>query len=68
MAVGPRLRCLADINERVGACSMHWDRREIHTDMVGKPKGKRALGRRKRRKIITLKCILKKLDGKAWIG
>jgi hypothetical protein len=47
---------------------MHWERREIYTHAVGKPKGKRAPGRPRRRKMITLKCILKKLDGKAWTG
>jgi len=59
---------MADITEMDGACSMHWGRREIHTGVVGKPKGKRALGRPRRRKMITLKCILKKLDGRAWTG
>jgi hypothetical protein len=44
------------------------DREERTRLWVWKPEGKRPIRRPRRRKEVILKCILKKLDWKAWSG
>jgi hypothetical protein len=44
------------------------EKRNAYRVLVGKPEGKRPLGRPRRRWGIILKCILKKLHGAIWTG
>jgi hypothetical protein len=46
----------------VGSYITYGEKRDAYSGMVGKPEGKRPLGR------ITLRRIFKKWDGEAWTG
>jgi hypothetical protein len=37
------------MNEMGGACSTYWEKRDAYRVLVGKPEGKRLLGRSRRR-------------------
>ena len=52
-----------------GACNTHVEKRNIYTTWVGKPAGKRTLGRHRRRKEDNIKIHLQelKIDGVDWI-
>jgi hypothetical protein len=44
------------------------ERRDVHGALVGKPEGKRPLGRPRRRWEDNIKMIFKKWDEEAWTG
>jgi hypothetical protein len=55
-------------NEMGGSCSTYGEKRGAYRILVGRPEGRRPLGRPRRRwERIILKCIFKKWDG-AWTG
>jgi hypothetical protein len=45
------------------ACGAYWEDRGVHRVLVGKPEGKRSLGRPRRRRRIILRWIFRKLKG-----
>jgi hypothetical protein len=51
-----------------GACSTNGEKRNTYRLLVGKPKGKRSLGRPRRRWVDNVGCILERWDGALWIG
>jgi hypothetical protein len=46
-----------------GYVARMWERRVVNRVLVGKPEGKRPMGRPKRRWRIILKCIFRKWEG-----
>jgi hypothetical protein len=50
------------------ACITNEEKRNTYRILVGKPEGKRSLGREKRRWVDNVKWILEKLDGMVWTG
>jgi hypothetical protein len=50
------------------AYSRHGDKRNAYRIFVGKPEGKRPLGRLEADGSITLKGILERQDGEVWTG
>jgi hypothetical protein len=54
-------------NEMGGACSTY-GRRGIHRVLVGKPEGKRPLGRRRHRREDNIKMDLQEVGCGAWTG
>jgi hypothetical protein len=52
-----------------GACSRNWENRNAYGILVGKPGGKRSLGRPRRRLVDTIKMYLREIiwGGMAWI-
>jgi hypothetical protein len=50
------------------ACSTNGENRKAYRLLVGKPEGKRLLGRPRHRWVITLGWILKRWDGVMWTG
>jgi hypothetical protein len=68
-----RVKCCSggqiEKNEIGGACSMYWERRGIYRVFVGKPEGKRVLGRPRHRWKDSLKMDLQELGsgGMEWI-
>jgi len=55
-------------NEIGRACSMYGGRRGIYRVLVGKPEGKRLLGRPRRRWEDNIKMDLKEMDLGLWTG
>jgi hypothetical protein len=56
------------MNEMDGACSAYGERRGVYRGSVGKPEGKRPLGRPRRRWEDNLRWICRKWDvGGMWI-
>jgi hypothetical protein len=53
-----------------GACGSDWDRRGVYRVLVGKPEGKRPLGRPRRRSEDSIKADLQEVGcgSMAWIG
>jgi hypothetical protein len=51
------------------ACRTNGEQRDVYRTFVGKPQGKRPLGRQKRRWVNTIKLDLREigLDGMNWI-
>jgi hypothetical protein len=45
-----------------------WEKRNAYRILVGKPEGKRPLGRPRRRLVDSIKWILERQDGMEWIG
>jgi hypothetical protein len=50
------------------ACSIYGEERNVCRILVGKPEGKRPLGRRTRRWCIILRLILEGSNGIVWTG
>jgi hypothetical protein len=50
------------------ACSTNWEKRNTYRILVGKPDGKRPLGRQNLSGWIILELILERQDGIVWIG
>jgi hypothetical protein len=48
------------------ACSTNGEKRNAYRILVGKPEGKRPLGRPRRRSWTTLKWMLERWDGMVW--
>jgi hypothetical protein len=44
------------------ACSTNWDKRNAYRILVGKPEGKRPLGRPRRRWVDNIKIDLREID------
>jgi hypothetical protein len=51
-----------------GPCSTNGEKRNAYRLLVGKPEGKRPLGRPRRRRGIILGWILEKWNGVMWTG
>jgi hypothetical protein len=49
------------------ACSTNWEKRNLHGILVGKPEGKRQLGRPRRRWVDNIKIDLREM-GMVWTG
>jgi hypothetical protein len=49
-------------NEMGGACSMYGEERDVYRVLVGKPEGKRPLGRPRCRWEVNIRWILRKWD------
>jgi hypothetical protein len=51
------------------ACNTNWERRNAYRILVGKPEGKRPLGRPRRRWVDNIEMDLREigLDGRDWI-
>jgi hypothetical protein len=58
------------VDEVGGACGTNGEERNVHRILVGKPEGKRPLGRPRRRRIINIKMDLLDIGLNAvdWIG
>ena len=50
-------------NEIGGACGSYWERRGVYRLLVGKPEGKRPLGRSRRRWEVNIKMDIQELVG-----
>jgi hypothetical protein len=50
------------------ACSTKGDRRNAYRILVGKPEGRRPLGKPRRRWVDNIKWILERWTGMVWIG
>ena len=55
-------------NEMGGACSAYGDRRGVYRVLVGKPEGKRPLGRLRRRWEDNVKMDLQEVGCGVWTG
>ena len=50
-------------NEMGGACGAYWEGRGVYGVLVGKPEGKRPLGRHRRRLVDNIKMDIQELGG-----
>jgi hypothetical protein len=50
-----------------GSCSAYGGRRDVYRVLVGKPEGKRPLGRSRRRREDIIKTDLQEVGGMDWI-
>jgi hypothetical protein len=55
-------------DEMGGACSMNGEKRNAYRILVGKPEGKRPLGRRRRRSVDNIKMDLEETGWDVLIG
>jgi hypothetical protein len=63
------ITCILKENEMDRACSTNGETRNAYRILVGKPEGKRPLGRRRRRWVDNIKMDLGEVgwDGRDWI-
>jgi hypothetical protein len=61
--------CSVKEDEMGKACSMNGDNRNAYRILVGKPEGRRPLGRPRRRKVHNIKIDLREIewDGVDWV-